>query len=67
MVHHGGASANRGLSNLIEIVKRLDDLFELDLYLVGNSRHVAEFHKQAPPAIASRYGIRCPWIGSSRC
>lgn len=47
MVHHGGANRNRGLENLIEIVRRLDDRFTLDLYLVGNPPYIEELRAQA--------------------
>lgn len=40
MVHHGIANKNRGIENMIEIVKRLDKRFTLDLYLVGSSSYI---------------------------
>ena len=47
MVHHGGANPNRGLSNMIEVVRRLDPRFSLDFYLVGNKRNIQSLKKQA--------------------
>ena len=41
MVHHGIANTNRGLHNMINVVRRLDSRFTLDLYLVGNDRKIA--------------------------
>ncbi len=36
MVHHGVASANRQLENMIEIIRKLDGKFTLDFYLTGD-------------------------------
>lgn len=60
MVYHGGASPNRRLENMIEIVKLLDDRFTMDFYLTGSPSHIADlkacakgvsrvrFHKPVP-------------------
>ncbi len=40
LVHHGAANKNRGLHKMIEIVRRLDDRYSLDLYLVGNQAYI---------------------------
>ncbi len=40
LVHHGVANKNRGIHNMIEIVRRLDERFTLDLYLVGSKSSV---------------------------
>jgi glycosyltransferase involved in cell wall biosynthesis len=37
LVHHGGADRDRGIENMIEIVKRVDKRFSLDLYLAGDN------------------------------
>lgn len=40
MVHHGNANADRGLDQMLEVVKRLEGRYTLDLYLVGSARHI---------------------------
>lgn len=47
MVHHGMANPNRGLANMIEVVRRLDKRFTLDLFLVGDFNHIELLRKQA--------------------
>ena len=47
MVHHGAANKNRGLDNMIEIVRRLGGRFSLDFYLVGSSIHIDRLQKKA--------------------
>lgn len=47
LVYHGSAAKNRNISNLIDIVKLLDDRFCLDLYLVGNSTNVLKLKNLA--------------------
>jgi len=47
MVHHGGAKRNRGLLNMIEVVRRLDSRFSLDFYLVGDEGHIEFLKGQA--------------------
>ncbi len=40
MVHHGLASRNRRLENMIDVFKHLDSRFTLDFYLTGNSKYI---------------------------
>lgn len=40
MVHHGNATRNRKLENMIEMFKYLDKRFRLDFYLKGNSDYL---------------------------
>lgn len=40
MVYHGKAKQNRGLHNLIEVMRHLDERFHLDLYLVGGAAEI---------------------------
>ena len=47
MVHHGIANVDRGLQNMIEIVRRLDSNFTLDFYLVGEERNISYLKKNA--------------------
>lgn len=47
MVHHGGAHVERSLWNMVEIVKRLDNRFTLDLYLVGHSSDIQQIKEKA--------------------
>lgn len=47
MVHHGAANKNRGLHNMIEIVRRLDSRFTLDFYLVGSTNKIFELKRMA--------------------
>tara|TARA_B100000073_G_scaffold264053_1_gene223742 strand:- start:75 stop:1226 length:1152 start_codon:yes stop_codon:yes gene_type:complete len=46
LVHHGAANKNRGLHNMIEIVRRLDERYSLDFYLVGNSSYIDSLRKK---------------------
>ncbi len=51
MVHHGGASENRQLENMIEIVSQLEGKFTLDFYLTGNKvyeNHLKTIAKDCP-------------------
>ena len=43
MVHHGGLNHNRKLENMIQLVKRLDDRFTLDFYLLNNAPRYMRF------------------------
>lgn len=47
MVYHGAANKSRHLENIIEVMKRLDDRFSLDLYLIENNdkRYFKELEK----------------------
>lgn len=48
MVHHGGANRDRGIENMIEIVKKIDNRFTLDLYLVDdNDSYKSELERLA--------------------
>lgn len=47
MVHHGVANRDRGIENMIEIVKSLDKRFTLDLYLVGDDSYRRELEQIA--------------------
>lgn len=47
MVHHGVANRNRSIENMIEIVKKLDDRFTLDLYLVGSNSYIDTLKKKS--------------------
>lgn len=47
MVHHGKANKNRCLYNMIEIVRRLNDNYSLDFYLVGSSRYIDSLRRKA--------------------
>lgn len=47
MVYHGVANRNRKIENLIEVFKKLDDRYEMDLILVGNSRYQEELKEIA--------------------
>lgn len=40
LVHHGAANRDRGLEQMIEIMRCLDGRFSLDLYLVGDQRYI---------------------------
>lgn len=42
MVHHGVANRDRRLEKMIEIMKMLDDRFELDIYLTGETAYIEE-------------------------
>jgi hypothetical protein len=58
LVHHGPASPNRGIANMIDVVKQLDSRFTLDLYLVGNEPHIRKLRHHA--ADCSRVQFRAP-------
>ena len=47
MVHHGFANYNRKIENMIEIVKKLESRFSLDLYLTGNDGYIEILKKMA--------------------
>jgi len=47
LVHHGLANKNRGLTKVIEIVKKLDERFTLDFYLVGSQKNIQELIRAA--------------------
>lgn len=47
MVHHGAANRNRRLGDMIEVVRRLDGRFELDLYLTGSQQTIEGLKRQA--------------------
>jgi hypothetical protein len=47
MVHHGAANRNRRLGDMIDIVRRLDARFTLDLYLTGSQSTIEDLKKQA--------------------
>lgn len=47
MVHHGLANENRRLENMIDVFKNLDERFELDFYLTGNSSYISYLQKKA--------------------
>lgn len=47
LVHHGSANADRLLGDLIQIIKKLDNRFTLDLYLVGNESDINKLKKIA--------------------
>ena len=47
MVHHGAANRNRGLENMIEIVRSLDERFTLDFYLVGSTSYIRKLKEKA--------------------
>lgn len=47
LVHHGSANADRFLGNLIQLVKKLDNRFTLDLYLVGSENDLSRLKKMA--------------------
>lgn len=51
MVHHGLARENRKLSNMIDIVKLLDNRYTLDFYLEGSKRHIDYLKKYAEDEI----------------
>lgn len=42
LVHHGAANRNRQIEKMIEVVKRLDSRFTLDLYLNGEKSYIKE-------------------------
>jgi hypothetical protein len=58
LVHHGMANPNRGLGNMIDVVRQLDSRFTLDLYLVGNESHIRKLRHHA--ADCSRVQFRAP-------
>lgn len=47
MVHHGGVNRDRGIENMIEIARRLDERFTLDLYLVGCSSYIEQLKQNS--------------------
>lgn len=47
MVHHGGTNPNRQLEKMIDIVRKLDDRFSLDMYLTGSKEHVNVLRRYA--------------------
>ncbi|MEN6621162.1 MAG: glycosyltransferase [Smithella sp.] len=49
MVHHGVASRERNLANMINLFDYLDERFQLDFYLTGDSRYKAELMELAAP------------------
>lgn len=55
MVHHGGASRNRKLENMIEIVTALDNRFTLDFYLTGSPDYIQELKRIASPCNRIRF------------
>lgn len=47
MVHHGAANRNRRLEDMIEVVERLDERFELDIYLTGSPSTIDDLKRRA--------------------
>jgi glycosyltransferase involved in cell wall biosynthesis len=47
MVHHGVANRDRRLESMIEIMNLLDDRFELDIYLTGETAYIEELRDMA--------------------
>lgn len=47
MVHHGAAGRNRKIEKMIEVVKRLDDRYTLDFFLVGSTKYISELKNKA--------------------
>jgi glycosyltransferase involved in cell wall biosynthesis len=47
LVHHGVAARGRRLEDMIELVKRLDERFSFDMYLVGEPGYVGELRELA--------------------
>lgn len=47
IVHHGVANRDRKLENMIDIMYRLDERFELDIYLTGTTAYVEELRDRA--------------------
>lgn len=45
IVHHGGASPQRRLENLIEAVKKSEERFSLHFYLIGGSPRMQSYHE----------------------
>ena len=55
MVHHGNANSDRGLEKMIDVVKRLDDRFTLDFYLVGNQNNINALKEYSKNCIRIRF------------
>ena len=47
LIHHGGATPDRGIEQMIDMVKHLDKRFSLDMILVGNLDYVAQLREYA--------------------
>lgn len=47
LVHHGSCAKGRLLENMLELMQRLDERFELHLYLVGEGEHYEQFKRRA--------------------
>ena len=58
VVYHGGVNANRGLSDLIAALEPLDDMAELDLYLVGPRRLLRTLERRA--SRVANVNVRAP-------
>jgi glycosyltransferase involved in cell wall biosynthesis len=47
MVHHGQCAKGRSLENMLELMSKLDERFELHLYLVGEDEYYESFKRRA--------------------
>lgn len=47
LVYHGAGTMHRGLGELLEAMRRLDERFTLTLMLVGDERDLTEIHRAA--------------------
>jgi hypothetical protein len=53
MVHHGNANTDRGLSKMIDVVKKLNGRYNLDMYLVGDNKNISDL---------VLYACGCPFV-----
>ena len=55
LIHFGGADRGRRIERMIDVMRRLDERFTLDLLLVGNDRYVRQLQRRARDLPAVRF------------
>jgi hypothetical protein len=55
LIHFGGADRSRRIERMIDVMRRLDERFTLDLLLVGNGRYVRQLQRRARDLTAVRF------------
>ncbi|MBI4474324.1 MAG: hypothetical protein HY646_16765, partial [Acidobacteria bacterium] len=55
LIYHGNANSSRQTHKQIEMMKFLDDRFELNLMLVGQSRYIESLKKMAEPLTTVKF------------
>ncbi|WP_439516775.1 glycosyltransferase [Sediminibacterium sp.] len=61
LVHHGSANSDRLLGEMIDLVKKLDKRFTLDLYLVGDKKDVGKLKMIAGDSKVIRFHDPVPF------